>query len=319
LTSHSFSYGDLKIFSGRAHPALAQEICQYLKLPVGEMTLYNFSDGEEYCQIDENVRGADVFVVQPTCSPVNDHVMELFLMLDAFRRSSAARITAVMPYFGYGRQDKKDKPRVPIAAKLMADLLTAAGADRILTMDLHAAQIQGFFNIPVDHLFAAPVFLDAIRSLDLSDLVIVSPDVGGVARARAIGKRLGASLAVIDKRRMGKNETEVLHVVGDVEGKNVILLDDIIDTAGTLVQAEAALREQGAKRTFGAAVHPVLSGPALDRIGGSKMETLLVTNTIPVEVAVAKCPRIRPLSIAPLLGEAIQRIHEGSSVSSLFV
>jgi ribose-phosphate pyrophosphokinase len=314
-----FSYGDLKIFSGRAHPALAQEIARYLSLPTGEMTLYNFSDGEEYCQIDENVRGADVFVVQPTCSPVNDHVMELFLMLDAFRRSSAARITAVMPYFGYGRQDKKDKPRVPIAAKLMADLLTAAGADRLLTMDLHAAQIQGFFNIPVDHLFAAPVLLDAIRALELSDPVVVSPDVGGVARARAIGKRLGASLAIIDKRRTGKNETEVLHVVGDVDGKDAILLDDIIDTAGTLVQAEEALRKHGAVRVFGAAVHPVLSGPALERIGDSRLETLLVTNTIPVEAAVARCPRIRPLSIAPLLGEAIQRIHEGSSVSSLFV
>ena len=204
MASHSFNYGDLKIFSGRAHPALAQEICAYLGIPLGQLTLYNFSDGEDYCQIDENVRGADVFVVQPTCSPVNDHVMELLILLDAFRRSSASRITAVMPYFGYARQDKKDKPRVPIAAKLMADLLTAAGADRILTMDLHAAQIQGFFNIPVDHLFAAPVILDAIRKLELDDLVIVSPDVGGLTRARAIAKRLEASLAVIDKRRTGQ-------------------------------------------------------------------------------------------------------------------
>jgi len=242
LASHSFNYGDLKIFSGRAHPALAQEICAYLGIPLGNLTLYNFSDGEDYCQIDENVRGADVFVVQPTCSPVNDHVMELLILLDAFRRSSASRITAVLPYFGYARQDKKDKPRVPIAAKLMADLLTAAGADRILTMDLHAAQIQGFFNIPVDHLFAAPVILDAIRKLQLDDLVIVSPDVGGLTRARAIAKRLEASLAVIDKRRTGKNETEILNVVGDVAGKDVLILDDIIDTAGTLVQAAAALR-----------------------------------------------------------------------------
>jgi ribose-phosphate pyrophosphokinase len=319
LTAHAFNYGDLKIFSGRAHPALAQEICAYLGIPLGELTLYNFSDGEDYCQIDENVRGADVFVVQPTCSPVNDHVMELLILLDAFRRSSASRITAVLPYFGYARQDKKDKPRVPIAAKLMADLLTAAGADRILTMDLHTAQIQGFFNIPVDHLFAAPVILDAVRKLELEDLVIVSPDVGGLTRARAIAKRLDASLAVIDKRRTGKNETEILNVVGEVEGKDVLILDDIVDTAGTLVQAEAALRQGRARRTYAAAVHGVFSGPALERIEGSGLQSLLVTNTIPVEAAMARCPRIKALSVAPLLGEAIQRIHDGASVSSLFV
>ena len=319
MSSHAFNYGDLKIFSGRAHPALAREICSYLGIGLGELTLYNFSDGEDYCQIDENVRGADVFVVQPTCSPVNDHVMELLILLDAFRRSSASRITAVMPYFGYARQDKKDKPRVPIAAKLMADLLTAAGADRILTMDLHAAQIQGFFNIPVDHLFAAPVILDAIRKMELEDLVIVSPDVGGLTRARAIAKRLEASLAVIDKRRTGKNETEILNVVGDVEGKDALILDDIIDTAGTLAQAEEALRRQGARRTYAAAVHGVFSGPALERIEASQLRTLLVTNTIPVEAAQARCPRIKALSVAPLLGEAIQRIHDGASVSSLFV
>ena len=315
----NFSYGDLKIFSGRAHPALGKEICEYLGISPGEITLFNFSDGENYCQIDENVRGADIFVVQPTCSPVNDHIMELLILLDAFRRSSASRITAVMPYFGYARQDKKDKPRVPIAAKLMADLLTASGADRILTMDLHTLQIQGFFNIPVDHLFAAPVLLDAIREMGVDDLVIVSPDVGGVARARAIGKRLGASLAIIDKRRSGPNETEVLNVVGDVEGKNVLILDDIIDTAGTLVQAEEALREQGARRTFAAAVHPVFSGPARERIQESGLETLFVTNTIPLDDAMSSCRKIRTLSVAPLLGEAIQRIHEGASVSPLFV
>ncbi len=315
----NFSYGELKIFSGRAHPALAQEICEYLGIAVGELTLYNFSDGENYCQIDENVRGADVFVIQPTCSPVNDHVMELLILLDALRRSSASRITAVMPYFGYARQDKKDKPRVPIAAKLMADLLTASGADRILTMDLHSAQIQGFFNIPVDHLFAAPVLLDAIREMSLDNLVIVSPDVGGVARARAIGKRLGVSLAVIDKRRTGKNESEVLNVIGDVERRNVLILDDIVDTAGTLVQAEEALRRQGARKTFAAAVHPVLSGPAFERIEASGLESLLVTNTIPVDGALARCSKIRSFTIAPLLGEAIQRIHQGTSVSSLFV
>jgi ribose-phosphate pyrophosphokinase len=319
LNSHAFNYGDLKIFSGRAHPALAQEICAYLGIPLGALTLYNFSDGEDYCQIDENVRGADVFVVQPTCSPVNDHVMELLILLDAFRRSSASRITAVLPYFGYARQDKKDKPRVPIAAKLMADLLTASGADRILTMDLHAAQIQGFFNIPVDHLFAAPVLLEAIRKLELDGLVIVSPDVGGLTRARAIAKRLEATLAVIDKRRTGKDETEILNVVGDVAGRDALILDDIIDTAGTLVQAEAALRAQGARRTYAAAVHGVFSGPAIERIEASRLESLLVTNTIPVEPAMARCPRIRALSVAPLLGEAIQRIHDGTSVSSLFV
>ncbi len=319
MTSHAFNYGDLKIFSGRAHPALTQEICAYLRMPLGELTLFNFSDGEIYCQIDENVRGADVFVVQPTCSPVNDHVMELLILLDAFRRSSASRITAVLPYFGYARQDKKDKPRVPIAAKLMADLLTASGADRILTMDLHAAQIQGFFNIPVDHLFAAPVILDAIRKLVPEELVIVSPDVGGLTRARAIAKRLDASLAVIDKRRTGKNETEILNVVGEVEGKDVLILDDMIDTAGTLVQAEAALRRQGARRPYAAAVHGVFSGPAMERIEASGLESLLVTNTIPVEAAMARCPRIKALSVAPLLGEAIQRIHDGASVSSLFV
>jgi ribose-phosphate pyrophosphokinase len=315
----NFSYGELKIFSGRAHPALASEICEYLGIELGQVTLFNFSDGENYCQIDENVRGADVFVVQPTSSPVNDHMMELLILLDAFRRSSASRITAVMPYFGYARQDKKDKPRVPIAAKLMADLLTASGADRILTMDLHTLQIQGFFNIPVDHLFAAPVLLDAIREMAIEDLVIVSPDVGGVARARAIGKRLGASLAIIDKRRGGPNETEVLNVVGDVEGKNVLILDDIIDTAGTLVQAEEALRKQGARRTFAAAVHPVFSGPARQRIDASKLETLFVTNTIPLDDSMRDCRQIHTLSVAPLLGEAIQRIHQGASVSSLFV
>jgi ribose-phosphate pyrophosphokinase len=315
----NFSYGELKIFSGRAHPALAREICEYLGIKLGQITLFNFSDGENYCQIDENVRGTDVFVVQPTSSPVNDHMMELLILLDAFRRSSASRITAVMPYFGYARQDKKDKPRVPIAAKLMADLLTASGADRILTMDLHTLQIQGFFNIPVDHLFAAPVLLDAIREMGIDDLVIVSPDVGGVARARAIGKRLGASLAIIDKRRGGPNETEVLNVVGEVEGKNVLILDDIIDTAGTLVQAEEALRNHGAKRTFAAAVHPVFSGPARDRIEASKLETLFVTNTIPLDGSMKDCSKIHTLSVAPLLGEAIQRIHQGASVSSLFV
>src|SRR5216117_1984150 len=247
-------FGELKVFSGSAHPELTREIAAFLGASPGQARLRRFPDSEVSFQIDENIRGTDVFVIQPTSNPVDQHIMELLIMIDAFRRSSASRITAVLPYFGYARQDKKDKPRVPIAAKLMADLLTASGADRILTMDLHTAQIQGFFNIPVDHLFAAPVLLDAIRKLDLDDLVIVSPDVGGLTRARAIAKRLDASLAVIDKRRTGKNETEILNVVGEVEDKDVLILDDIVDTAGTLVQAEEALRGQGARRTYAAAV-----------------------------------------------------------------
>ncbi len=237
--------GDLKIFGGRAHPALVQEICEYLNLSAGNVSVYNFSDGEIFCQIDENVRGSDVFVVQPTCDPVNENLMELLIMLDAFKRSSASRVTAVMPYYGYARQDKKDRPRVPITAKLVADLISRAGADRVLTMDLHAAQIQGFFDIPVDHLFAAPVILEALRDLDLPDLVIVSPDAGGVERARAIAKRLGVGLAIIDKRRTAPNEAEVMNVIGDVDGCNTLIVDDIIDTAGTLTKTVEALQAQG--------------------------------------------------------------------------
>jgi ribose-phosphate pyrophosphokinase len=316
---HIFQYGELKVFSGRAHPALAAEICRYLSTEPGKVTLYDFSDGENYCQIDENVRGADVFIVQPTCTSVNDHLMELLILLDAFKRSSATRVTAVIPYYGYARQDRKDKPRVPITSKLVADLLTAAGADRILTMDLHAAQIQGFFDIPVDHLFAAPVILDAVRKMEIDNLVIVSPDVGGVERARAFAKRLGAALAIVDKRRTGKNETEVMNVIGDVDGKPVLILDDIIDTAGTLVKAADALRTFGASEVYAAGVHPVLSGPATERINASELKSVFVTNTIPVDAATARCPRLRSFSVAALLGEAIKRIHEGASVSSLFV
>jgi ribose-phosphate pyrophosphokinase len=316
---HVIRYGDLKIFSGRAHPSLGAEICAYLGVAQGRVTLFNFSDGENSCQIDENVRGADVFIVQPTCSPANDTLMELLILLDAFKRSSATRVTAVIPYYGYARQDRKDRPRVPITSKLVADLLTAAGADRILTMDLHAAQIQGFFNIPVDHLFAAPVILDAVRKMDIPDLVIVSPDVGGVERARAFAKRLGSGLAIVDKRRTGKNETEVLNVIGDVEGRSVLILDDIIDTAGTLIKGAEALKSFGAKEIFAAGVHPVLSGPAIDRINASELKSVFVTNTIPVEAAIARCSRLRSFSVAALLGEAIQRIHDGASVSSLFV
>jgi ribose-phosphate pyrophosphokinase len=311
--------GELKIFGGRSHPALVQELCEYLNLAAGNVSAYNFSDGEIFCQIDENVRGSDVFVVQPTCDPVNENLMELLILLDTFKRSSASRVTAVVPYYGYARQDKKDRPRVPITAKLVADLISRAGADRVLTMDLHADQIQGFFDVPVDHLFAAPIILEAIRDLELPNLVIVSPDAGGVERARAIAKRLEVGLAIVDKRRTAPNEAEVMHVIGDVDGCNTLIVDDIIDTAGTLTKTVEALRRKGAKRILAAGVHGVLSGPALARIDASPLESVLITNTIPVEEKLARSPKLRPLSVAPLLGEAIRRIHENSSVSSLFV
>jgi ribose-phosphate pyrophosphokinase len=311
--------GELKVFGGRAHPALVKEICDYLSLPVGKVEAYNFSDGETFCQVLENVRGTDVFVVQPTCQPGNENLIELLIMLDAFKRSSATRVTAVLPYYGYARQDKKDKPRVSITAKLVADLLSTAGADRILTMDLHASQIQGFFDVPVDHLFAAPVLLDAIRKLDIPDLTLVSPDAGGVERARAIAKRLDAELAILDKRRFAANQAEVLHVIGDVEGRNTLILDDIIDTAGTLVNSVEALLEEGARRVLAAGVHAVLSGPALERLEASPIEQVLVTNTTPLHDKVKACKKLKPYSVAPLFGEAIRRIHEQSSVSSLFV
>ncbi|HEY8021134.1 MAG TPA: ribose-phosphate pyrophosphokinase [Thermoanaerobaculia bacterium] len=311
--------GDLKIFGGRAHPALVQEICEYLNLSAGNVKAVNFSDGEIFCQIDENVRGSDVFIVQPTCEPVNENLMELLILLDTFKRSSASRVSAVLPYYGYARQDKKDRPRVPITAKLVADLISRAGADRVLTMDLHADQIQGFFDIPVDHLFAAPVMLEAIRDLDIPDLVIVSPDAGGVERARAIAKRMEVGLAIVDKRRTAPNEAEVMHVIGDVDGCNALIIDDIIDTAGTLTKTVEALKAKGADRVLAAGVHGVLSGPALGRIDASPLETVLITNTIPVEKKLSRSGKLRPLSVAPLLGEAIRRIHENSSVSSLFV
>ncbi len=311
--------GELKIFGGRAHPALVAEICDYLNLEAGKVSAYNFSDGETFCQIDENVRGSDVFVVQPTSSPVNENLMELLIMLDSFKRSSASRVTAVLPYYGYARQDKKDKPRVPITAKLVADLISRAGADRVLTLDLHADQIQGFFDVPVDHLFAAPVLLDAMREMKVPDLVVVSPDAGGVERARAIAKRLGAGLAIIDKRRTAPNTAEIMHLIGDVEGCNALVVDDIIDTAGTLTKSVDALKDKGAKRVLAAGVHGILSGPAIQRITDSCLETVLITNTTPVEDKLARLPKLRSLSVAPLLGEAIRRIHENSSVSSLFV
>jgi ribose-phosphate pyrophosphokinase len=312
--------GELKIFGGRAHPALVTEICEYLNLEAGKVSAYNFSDGETFCQIDENVRGSDVFIVQPTCEPVNQNLMELLIMLDSFKRSSASRVTAVLPYYGYARQDKKDRPRVPITAKLVADLISRAGADRVLTMDLHADQIQGFFDVPVDHLFAAPVLLEAVRELNIPDLVVVSPDAGGVERARAIAKRLEAGLAIIDKRRTAPNTAEVMHLIGDVEGCNALVVDDIIDTAGTLTKSVEALKSKGAQRVLAAGVHGILSGPALQRIADSPMEMVLITNTTPVDEKLARLPdKLRTHSVAPLLGEAIRRIHENSSVSSLFV
>jgi ribose-phosphate pyrophosphokinase len=311
--------GELKVFGGRAHPALTDQICAYLNLAPGKVTAYNFSDGEIFCQIRENVRGSDVFVVQPTCSPVNENLMELLIMLDAFKRSSASRVTAVLPYYGYARQDKKDAPRVPITSKLVADLISRAGADRILAMDLHASQIQGFFDVPVDHLFAAPVLLDAVRTLDIPDLVIVSPDAGGVERARAIAKRLDAGLAIVDKRRVAKNEAEVMHLIGEVDGMSALVIDDIIDTAGTLTKTADLLKRKGAVRIFAAGIHGVLSGPALDRINAAPIEKVLITDTIPFDDKLARCSKLEPLSVASLLGEAIRRIHDNSSVSSLFV
>jgi ribose-phosphate pyrophosphokinase len=311
--------GELKIFGGRAHPGLVQEICESLNLAAGKVSAYNFSDGEIFCQIQENVRGSDVFIVQPTCDPVNENLMELLILLDSFKRSSASRVTAVIPYYGYARQDKKDKPRVPITAKLVADLISKAGADRVLTMDLHADQIQGFFDVPVDHLFAAPVLLEAIREINVPDLVIVSPDAGGVERARAIAKRMEVGLAIVDKRRTAPNEAEIMHVIGDVDGCNALIVDDIIDTAGTLTKTVDALKSKGAQRVLAAGVHGILSGPALQRIDKSPLESVLITNTTPLEEKLSRSQKLRPLSVAKLLGDAILRIHENSSVSSLFV
>ncbi|OLC00392.1 MAG: phosphoribosylpyrophosphate synthetase [Candidatus Rokubacteria bacterium 13_1_40CM_68_15] len=309
---------DLKLFSGNANRPLAEEIAQYLSLPVSDAEISRFSDGEVFVQVNENVRGTDVFVVQPTSPPVNDNLMELLVMIDALKRASARRITAVLPYYGYARQDRKVQPRVPITAKLVADLLTAAGVDRVLALDLHAGQIQGFFNIPVDHLFAAPVIIDYLGKKDLRDPVIVSPDAGGVERARAIAKRLKAGLAIIDKRREGPNQAVAMHLIGDVHGQDVVVIDDMIDTAGTLVQAVEALAREGARRILACGVHAVLSGPAIDRIRSSALEEVVVTNSISVSDA-KRAGRLTVLTVAPLLGEAIRRIHDEESVSTLFV
>ena len=312
--------GELQIFSGNANLALAHEICAYLGTKLGEATVASFSDGEIRVKIEENVRGGDVFVVQSSCQPVNDSLMELLIIIDALKRSSASRITAVIPYFGYARQDRKDQPRVPISAKLVADLITTAGTDRVLTMDLHAGQIQGFFNIPVDHLYALPVLLDYItkQNVKVSDLVVVSPDAGGVERARAFAKHLEANLAIIDKRREGPNQTQIMNIIGDVAGKSALLLDDMIDTAGTIVKGAQACMDQGAREVWTACTHAVLTGPALDRIQQSCLKQVIVTNSIPLRGKEQSCPKLHQLSVAPLLGEAIRRIHEDESVSSLF-
>jgi ribose-phosphate pyrophosphokinase len=311
---------ELKLFTGNANRALAEEIAQYLHIPLGDAEVSRFSDGEVFVQINENVRGTDVFIVQPTCPPVNDSLMELLIMIDAFKRSSAHRITAVLPYYGYARQDRKVQGRMPISAKLVADLLEAAGIDRVLALDLHAGQIQGFFSVPVDHLFAGPVvMIDYLRKKDLHDAVIVAPDAGGVERARAIAKRLNAGLAIIDKRREGPNSAVAMHLIGDVRGRDAVVIADMIDTAGTLAQAVGAVQREGAKRILACGVHPVLSGPAIERIKASPIEEVVVTNTIPLTPDKRAAARITVLTVAPLLGEAIRRIHDEESVSTLFV
>ncbi len=309
----------IKIFTGSANPALAQEMCAQLGIELGQIKLKRFSDGEINLQILENVRGADCFVVQPSCSPVEFHLMEVFCMMDALKRSSAERITAVLPYYGYGRQDRKDKPRVPISAKLVASLLEKAGADRIMALDLHAAQIQGFFDIPVDHLFFRPVMIDYFRPQNIANLTVVSPDAGGVERARSVAKRLNAPLAIIDKRREEANVAEVMNVIGAVEGKNCLIVDDLIDTGGTLVKGAEALLEFGAASVTACATHAVLSGPAVQRIGESRIKEVIFSNSIPLSEEAKACGKIRQLSVAPLLARAVQSIHEETSVSILFL
>jgi ribose-phosphate pyrophosphokinase len=310
---------ELKVFSGNGNLRLAHAICDYLRIPLGQLRLTRFSDGEVYCQVLENVRGTDVFVIQPTCNPVNDNLIELLLAVDALKRSSAARITAVIPYYGYARQDRKDKPRVPISAKLVADLLQAAGIQRILAVDLHAPAIQGFFDVPVDHLLAAPVLLDWIARERFENLTIVSPDAGGVERARFFARRLGVALAIIDKRRIEANVAETMNVIGDVRGRSCVIVDDIVDTAGTLTGAVHALKEKGALSITACFTHAVLSGPAMQRLATSELDRVVVTDTIPLSEEKAADPKIVVLSVANLLGEAVARIHGNSSVSSLFV
>ncbi len=308
-----------KIFCGTANEALCDEVCQFLGLTRGQAMVTRFADGEAYVQIQENVRGADVFVMQPTCHPVDMHLMEVLLMLDALKRASARRITAVIPYYGYARQDRKDKPRVPISSKLVADLLTTAGAHRALVIDPHTAQLQGFFNIPVDHLFASPVLVDYFKKLNLPNLTVVSPDAGGVERARFFAKKMDAALAIVDKRRVEMNVAEVMHVIGDVHGRTCLVIDDLIDTAGTLVKTAQALLDNGAISVYACCSHPVLSGPAVHNIINSPLTEVVVTNTIPLTEAAKQVPKIKVLTIAGLIGRAIQSIHEETSVSKLFL
>lgn len=310
----------IRVFSGNSNAGLAEKICESLRVPLGVAKVKTFSDGEIMVEIGENVRGRDIYVVQSTCSPTNNNLMELLIMMDALKRASSATITAVIPYYGYARQDRKVAPRTPITSKLVADMITTAGADRVVTIDLHAGQIQGFFNIPVDNLYAAPVILEHLRKrFQHNDIVMVSPDAGGTERARAFAKRLGCTLAVIDKRRTGPNVAEVMHLIGDVEGKAAIILDDMIDTAGTLTQAANALKSHGAKSIYACATHAVLSGPAIDRINDSAIEEVLVTDTVPLGDKSGRTSKIKVLTVAELLAEAIRRIHEDESVSSLFV
>jgi len=312
---------DFKVFTGSSNPGLAHRICDYLKRPLGKASVGRFSDGEIHVEIGENVRGSDVFIVQSTCPPANDHLMELLIICDALKRASAGSINAVIPYYGYARQDRKVAPRTPITAKLIADLLEVAGATRVVSMDMHAGQIQGFFNIPSDHLYASPVFLDDLRRKfpDTQDMVIVSPDAGGVERARAYSKRLNCGLAIIDKRRPRPNSSEVMNLIGDVNGKDAVLVDDMVDTAGTLTQAAAALKERGARRVVAYAVHPILSGPAIQRIQESMLEELVLTDTVPLSPAAQACPKLKIITTERLFGEAIARIHRADSLSSLFV
>jgi len=315
----AMTHDRLKVFTGNANRPLAEAICRELNTHIGQAMVRYFADGEIYLQIQENVRGADVFVIQPTCTPVDRNLMELLLMMDALKRASAERITAVLPYYGYARQDRKDKPRVPISAKLVAAVMETAGADRILALDLHAAQIQGFFNIPVDHLFSSPVMIDYFKPLNIPDMTVVSPDAGGVERARAFAKRLNAPLAIIDKRREEANVAEVMNVIGAVSGRNCLIVDDLIDTGGTLIKGAEALLEKGATSVSACATHAVLSGPAVERIEESELREVVFTNSIPLSAEAQISSRIKYLSVAPLLARAIQSIHEETSVSILFI
>jgi len=307
----------MNIFTGNANPKLAKEICKYLKMPLGDALVTTFSEGEIRVKINENVRGRDVFIIQPTCAPVNNNLMELLILIDSLKRASAKRITAVLPYFGYARQDRKDQPRVPITAKLVANLITTAGVDRVLTVDLHAGQIQGFFDIPMDHLYAVNIFVSHIKKIKLKDIVIVSPDVGGIKMARAYAKKFEAPLAIVDKRRISGEDTEAMNILGEIKGKNLIIVDDLVATASSLVEAAVALKKQGGKEIYASITHPVLSGLAIKRINDSSIKKVFVTNTIPVENG-KKHKKIEVLSIAPLLAEAIKRIHHEESVSCLF-